>query len=227
MYVMFNSLKIRILFAMIFIIHPVFAYELSVTNATGENMAIEIYGLVVGNMMDGRGSGKSYFHAGDYKEEVFHNTTIITNAGHLRGPYEIPASHTVQFRFTDMDFVYCFNLGNIKVGTTSNGFSMAPAKIVAVPNEWYNSIFGATKKAGDTVENVGSAIGKLAIVDPEPDTKAIIGAVAAGTMAIGAFTDIIGTVIGASSCKDISFVAVKDKDNVSVNLLTSQVTMHN
>ncbi len=224
---MLKFLKMRILFVMMLAIHPALAYELSVTNATGENMAIEIYGLVVGDMMDGRGSGKSYFPAGDFKEEVFHNTTIITNAGHLRGPYEIPVGHTVQFRFTDIDFGYCFNLGNIKVGNTSNNFSMAPAKIVAVPNEWYNTIFGATKKAGDTVENVGSAIGKLAIVDPDPDTKAIIGAVAAGTMAVGAFTDIIGTLIGASSCKDISFVAVKDKNNVSVNLLTSQVTMQN
>lgn len=223
---MFDSLKIRILFALLFAIHPALAYELSVTNATGENIAIEIYGLVVGDMMDGRGSGKSYFPAGDYKEDVFHNTTIITNAGHLKGPYEIPAGHTVQFRFTDIDFGYCFNLGNTKVGNVSNGFSMAPAKIVAIPDEWYNTILGATEKAGDTVENVGRAIGQLAIVDPEPDTKAIIGAVAAGTIAVGAFTDIIGTFVGASTCKDISFVAVKDKDNVSVNLLTSQLRMH-
>lgn len=220
---MLNFLKMRVLFAMMFAIQPALAYEFSVTNATGEDIAIEVYGLIVGNMMDGRGSGKSYFPAGDFKEDVFHSTTTITNAGHLKGPYEIPAGHTVRLKFTDIDFGYCFNLSNTKAGSASNGFSMAPAKVIAIPNPWYDTISAATKKAGDTVENVGSAIGKVAVVDPDPETKAVIGLVAAGTIAVGAFTDIIGTLVRASSCADMSFVAVKDKDNMTINLLTAQL----
>jgi hypothetical protein len=214
--------KVPAILGLIFSIHSALAYEFSVTNATGEDIAIDIYGVPFGSMMRGAFSKNGLLPTQKYWERDFGKTRTINNAGAIDRPYIIPRGHTVTFNFTNWDIGVCFALDQIKVGRSSNGYNMTPAKVVALPNEWYDAIFTSTQKAGDTVEGFGKAVSEVGSQIPEPRAQAVVSAIGAGTAAVGALTDVVGKLIRASSCKNMSFVAVQGADGFSVDLLTQQ-----
>lgn len=207
---------------MVFIMQPACGYEFRVTNATGEDIAIEVYGVPFGSMMRGAFEANGLLPTQKYWERDFGNTKTINNAGHLNGPYKILRGHTVVLDFTNWDIGVCFALDQTQVGRSHNGFNMTPAKVVALPNEWFDSIFGATQEAGDAVQNVGKAVGDIGSEVPEPRVHAVLQGIAAGTEAVGAVTDIVGKLVRASSCKNMSFVAVRGENDISIDLLTQQ-----
>lgn len=233
----FNSIIKFYLFSLFLFSTSALSYTFTVTNATDETIAIEIHGIVAGNMMKGSFGPKGLFPGQNYKERRFGNTLTITNAGHLDGPYKIPHNHTVKFEFSNWDVGVCFDLSNAEVGLQSNGFNMVSADVVALPNDWYNHVFSAVSQTGGNIallgkaigQKLGGAIGKIAGVDPEPESKAVIGAVGAAAEGVGMAAQAIGQMIGSvgslirsSSCKDMSFIAVK-KDRYEVSLLTRQL----
>lgn len=222
MYRALNSLKAYCVLAIMLIIQPALGYEFRVTNATGEDIAVEVYGIPFGSMMRGNPALDGLFPGQKYWEKDFGNTKTINNAGKLNGPAIVPRGHTTVLDFTSWDVGVCFALDQTQVGRADTGFNMTPAKVVALPNEWFDTIFDATQQAGDTVQNVGQAVGKIGEAIPEPRVQAVIGAIAAGTQAVGAVTDIVGKLVRASSCKNMSFVAVRGKNGISVDLLTQQ-----
>lgn len=233
-------LKACSLLAIVSIIQPASGYEFRITNAVkvkktvvdaagaksvkhvGEDIAIEVYGIPFGSMMRGFFGKSGLFPTQKYWEKDFGNTKTINNAGHLSGPYIIPYGHTIVFRFTNLDIGVCFDLSQLQVGRSSNGYNMTPAQVVALPNQWYDSIFGATQQAGDAVQNIGKAVGEIGSVVPDPRAQAVIQGVSAGTVAVGALTDVIGKLVRSGSCKAMSFVAVEGKNGFSVDLLTRQ-----
>lgn len=222
MVTLFKTIRNCIMAGLMLAFQPASAYEFSVTNATGEEIAVEIYGIPFGSMMGGVFPANGLFPTQKFWESDFGNTKTINNAGHLRGPYKIAANHTVVFKFTNWDIGVCFDLSQVKAGLSSNGFNMTPADVVALPNVWADAVFGAVSKGGNTVQNVGEAVANVGANIPEPKVQAVVGAIGAGTAAIGALTDVIGTLVRKSTCKHMSFVAVKSKNGFTAQLLTKQ-----
>lgn len=215
----------------------VYAYEFSLTNATGGTIGLLVYGVGEGNMMTGEFKNDGPLPTQKFKISNFGNTETINNAGHLDTPLKIQNGHTVVLEFTNWDIGVCFDLSQIKVGFESNGFNMVTAAIKALPNEWYDTLFNAAATSGGDVSKIGKAIGeklgagitKASTAIPDAKGQAIVGAVGMATEGAGLATEAIGSLVGtiakvirASSCKNMSFVAVKTKDAYTATLLTRQ-----
>ncbi|MBL0941974.1 MAG: hypothetical protein IBJ00_04510, partial [Alphaproteobacteria bacterium] len=112
------------------------------------------------------------------------------------------------------------------------------ANVVALPNDWYDTIFKAASNSGGSIEKIGQAVGEkfggaldnVSSVVPEPRVQAIMKAAALATQGVGVATEAIGSLVGivgsvirASSCKNMSFIATKTTDDdYTVSLLTRQ-----
>ncbi len=229
-----------LLFALIISIDPAYSYKFKVTNITGDEIAIRINGVAVigGSMMQGVFDKDGPLPTQKFYKEEFGNTETIHNAGHLKEPYKIPHNHTVEFVFRNWDVGICFDLSKIEVGLESNGFNLVDAEVQALPNKWYDTVFNAASETGGSIqemgqalhEKVGAAITNVATVVPEPRAQAVIGAAGLVTQGAGMMTEAMGKLVGvfgslirASSCKDMDFIAVRTGENhYIVTLLTRQ-----
>jgi hypothetical protein len=230
--------KFSVLLALIISASPAYSHKFRVTNATGEDIAVLVNGALVGSMMQGAYKENGLLPSQKFKKSEFGNTTTIRNAGHLDGPYTIPHNHTVIFDFSNLDFIDCFDLTNIEVGLQSNSFNMVSADIVALPSQWYDSIFDAVKQSAGSMETlgkvlnekVGSAISDVSTVVSDPKAKVVVGAAGKVTEGAGMVAESLGKLIGSygnvikeNSCRDMAFIAVKPKENhYVVSLLTKQ-----
>lgn len=230
--------QLGIFLALIISIDPAYGYKFRVTNITGDEIAILINGVVVGSMMQGIYNKDGPLPTQKFSESDMGNTKTIKNAGHLDGAYKIPHNHTVEFVFSNWDIGVCFDLSNIEVGLESNGFNMVNAEVVALPNHWYDTVFNAVSASGGSVEEIGqalhekigAAITNVSTAVPEPRVQAVIGAAGLATEGAGMFTEAMGKLVGtfgslirASTCKDMAFIAVRTAENhYVVTLLTQQ-----
>lgn len=185
---------------------PASAYVFSFTNGTNKDIMVDFCGvLVVGcSMMQGKIMKGNFLGIGpvfnDYMKTP--QTRRVEKAGVLNGPQLIPAGHTLELNFNEIDIGVCLNMTQIKVGFTP-GFSMIPREVKALPNAWYATIVGAVDGLGDSIGKIGQAVGKL----PGPAKAA--GAAGQG---VGAILGSAAKLVTSSTCKDMSFVILPDFD---------------
>ena len=184
------------------------AFVFSYTNGTKDTIAIDFCGVAVmgcsmmrGKMHDGK--------INPYEVIEFGKTKTIKNAGHLDGPQKIEPGATLELNFNSLDFAVCLDLTNVKVGLSSQGFSMMPRDVVALPNQYYDALFGAVSQFGGDVSKLGEAVSKV----PNPEVAAA-GAVG---QSLGSMMGSVGQLVRNSTCKNMSFLVIKDeKGNVSL-----------
>jgi hypothetical protein len=196
-----------ILISTIAYITPASAYTFSFTNGTNEEVAVDFCGIAVIGCSMMQGSMPDW-RINPYKESNFGKTRNVRNAGHLSGPQKIPAGGTIELNFNSLDVGVCLDLANIKVGLSSQSFSMITRDVVKLPNEYYDALFGAISQFGGDVSKMGEALSS---------TPGAAGTVAKAGSGLGQMLGSIGQLVRNSTCKNMSFMIIKDdKGKVSV-----------
>jgi len=183
------------------------AYTFSFTNGTNETVAVDFCGVaVIGcSMMQ---EGPAFKLVNPLKVRTMGKTKNVRNAGHLNGPQQIEPQGTLELNFNAMDFGICLDLANVKVGLQSQGFSMMPREVIALPNQYYDALFGAVSQFGGDVSKLGEAVSKI----PNPEVAAA-GAVG---QSLGSMVGSVGQLVRHSTCKNMSFIIINDKGRVQV-----------
>lgn len=188
---------------------PASSYVYSITNGTPETIAVDLYGIAVigGSMFQGK---MPNWGINPYKVSKFGKTTHLKNAGHASGPQKIGPGETAEYDFNSLDFGICLDLANFKVGTQSQGFSMIARDVMNLPSKYYDALFGS-------IAEFGTDLGKMTQAAKVAGAKG--QAVAAAGEGLGALIGTIGNLVRHSTCKNISFIVVKD-ENKAVKVTT-------
>ena len=179
------------------------AYVFSVTNGTNETIAVDLYGIgrVGGSLFQNKTPN---LKINPYKVYKFHNTKRINNAGYLMGPQKIYSGHTVQFNFNSTDMGFCLNRDGVFVGLASEKYSMTPREVFILPSKYQETLI-------NSISNFGGDIGKmmeaLEIFGKEGKAISKVG------KGIGGIISSIGELVKLSTCKNSSFVVIKDESN--------------
>jgi hypothetical protein len=205
------------------IINPAKAFDLTVTNLTGEAIAIDPYGVPFGSMVkEALGKdGKNVFGKVLWKIDKSRSNVTYDNAGTIplkefkkafpkfdMNKPVVPAGWTGVLTFHDIDIGVCFDLANFKIGLESGDFSMQSRLTQYVDSKAYQGTMDALKGVGEALGNINE---DFAEVD-NPDIKTATAALAtAGKMWPG-----VVDVVKDTACRNISVIVTKslkeDKD---------------
>lgn len=205
-----NKLKtILTLSSLMLAASPASAYVYSITNGTPEPIAVDLYGIAVfgGSMFQGK---MPDWGINPYRVSHFGKTTHVKNAGHANGPQKIGPGETAEYDFNSLDFGICLDLANLKVGLQSQGFSMIARDVVNLPSEYYDALFGS-------IAEFGTDIGKMSEAAKVAGAKG--QAIAAAGEGLGKLIGTIGNLVRHSTCKQVSFIVIKD-ENKAVKVTT-------
>ncbi len=188
---------------------PASAYVYSITNGTPETIAVDLYGIAVigGSMFQG---SMPDWGINPYRVSNYGKTIHVRNAGHASGPQRIGPGQTAEYDFNSLDFGICLDLANVKVGIQSQGFSMIARDVVNLPNQYYDALFGS-------IAEFGTDIGKMAQAAKVAGGKG--QAIAAAGEGLGSLIGTIGNLVRHSTCKNVSFIVIKD-ENKAIKVTT-------
>lgn len=176
------------------------AYVFSFVNGTKSPISVDVCGIAkIGcSMMQGNTPAYNSFN-----DTTYGKTRRVANAGHLNGPQIIPAGGTLELNFNAfLDIGFCANLAQVKVGI--NGQGLSPRDVTALPNAYYDKLFSSIDSFGGDITKMADGLSSI------PGAGGVVAKVGSG---LGGMLGSIGQLVRNSSCKDMTFLVLNDKNN--------------
>lgn len=178
------------------------AYMYSFTNMLSKPIAVDFCGIArIDCKMFGAHS-KQDQDAHVKIERYGKHLVRYQNAGWLHGPQTVEPGQTAEFNFQYGDVGYCIELNSIQISVDDGSF--IPVTLQRAPNDYLASVIEKVQNTGDSVKNLGDAVGSSDNPKAQVAGKAV--------SAIGGFLKPFADLYAVSACKDGRFVVGVDEN---------------
>lgn len=191
---------------------PASAYTMTIYNGTTEDIVVDVGGYAVAGSSMTQGKIKHIFGDKVHDIQVQDNNTTYDNAGAVplnqfpggKNKPLIKPGHVAILKFNDIDAGICFDWGNMRVGTASEGYALRARPVKFPDDETMDKLISSIKSLGSGIKDIGKGTAQL----ESPQAKAA-GEIIAGA---GSMWEHVTTAISLSGCGNRDIVVIKGND---------------